>query len=302
MNQEVLHLKILFSRKQTIPVEIPSTSAANEIIDFLKQSCEFSREPKLIFNGRILEPFLSLMAQGVVDHSEIVLFERGTSRFCYDNSSDLNSTGSFLESFEAPIINVTPRSRKIFSIFNEINRIEDMMMMNAESCENDSLFPIDYTFEPDDSSDEYEDDSSDDILDEFCKKNIDAFIQGQMNGQNNYGFPNQNSHVNNNNSNHCSCYSIRGVCINNNSNISNNNNNNRTRFQNDCVKVTKIQCNRVLTVLGSTPTGVSTKPLPQMITRQRSGMKNNTAAPVVASFEEFASKFFSANSPTNWKW
>ena len=129
---KTLKLQIKFLDLTTVPVEISSFCQPFEILEMIKKNYVFHKEPMMIFHGKILNPFISLYKQNVVNNSEIILSEKA----------------SLIDPNNSRSIQITPLNSKLCSILNEFHRLEDLsLMLDDEGSDLDDS-------ESDDSEDE----------------------------------------------------------------------------------------------------------------------------------------------------
>lgn len=268
--KENLYLNIRFTQICSLPMLVNSISPASIIIEILSRTIPFQNLPILIFKGKILEPMVSLKAQGVQDRDEIVIYEKVVnSMLTIDNQSNPFDS-NFLKKLEKKDVvctdfQTTPFEQKIFSILNEVNRLEDLTN-NMENIEPEAPFISDSEESDDDDIDEYE---TDDFLgadSEECDFNASSYDANLQN---------------------CSLSTILNL-----------------PDTSSAIPPAKTMKMKMLTVLGPEPKEVSSQPLPTCFQSQmKLSAKNNSIinCPSFKSFEDL-SRFFTSNSSTYWKW
>lgn len=266
-----LYLNIRFTNSCSIPILIDSLSPAGKIIHILSDSLYFQNKPLLLFKGKLLDQFISLKAQGVKNKDEIVIYEKVINSFLSITNQTNPFNNDLLNNLKknqsvCPDFQTTPFEQKIFSILNEVNRLEDLAN-NIEGIESENSLYIDTDDESDDDEEEYE---TDDFFNEENESNDSSYSTNLQKSS-------LISILNPINKNENSSFSIKPA------------------------KTMKV---KMLTVLGPESKEVSTQPLPTCFQSQnRMSSKNNAMinCPSFKSFED-ASRFFANNSSTYWKW
>ena len=272
--KENLYLSLRFTKSCSIPILIDSLSPAGKIIHILSDTFSFQHTPLLLFKGKLLEPLISLKAQGVQNKDEIVIYEKVINSMLSITNQTNPFNNTYLNNLKknqsvCPDFQTTPFEQKIFSILNEVNRLEDLTNNIEGSGPENSLY-FDSDDESDDDSDEYETD--------------DFYIQDSEEND-------LNASLYDSNLQNSSLSSI----------LNTNNTNTNTTTP---IRPAKTMKMKMLTVLGPDSKEVSTQPLPTCFqSTSRMSAKNNAFinCPSFKSFED-ASRFFANNSSTYWKW
>lgn len=271
LSKEKLYLTIRFTQTCSIPILVDSMAPASAIIQILSRTIPFQKMPILIFKGKVLEPLLSLKVQGVQDKDDIFIYEKVISQMLNldDQSNPLNN--NFINNLKnnqsvCPDFQTTPFEQKIFSILNEVNRLEDLTN-NMENIESEAPFNYDF--------DEYDESETDDYeTDDFLGIESD---ESEFN-QYSYDLNLQNS-------------SLSSIL-------------NPTNAHSPLMCPPKTMKVKMLTVLGSEPKEVSSQPLPTCYQPQAKITAKNSSiinCPCFKSIED-VSRFFASNSSTYWKW
>lgn len=258
-----LYLNLRFTQSCSIPILIKSMSPAGKIIEILSDTFAFQNMPLLLFKGKLLEPLITLKAQGVKNRDEIVIYDKVINSMLSISNQTNPFNNSLLNKLKqnqsvCPDFQTTPFEQKIFSILNEVNRLEDL-------TENSLYF---------DSDSEYEDDSDD--------YDTDFFMADSE--ENDYKASTYESNLQNS--------SLNSIL---------NHNDENTLSSIKPAKTMKIKMLTVLGPEPKEVSAQQLPTCFQSPTRPSSRNVSIINCPSFKSFED-ASRFFANNSSTYWKW